>query len=528
MEKQASGIGKIYRQLSIPFWSLLIFSFIAIVGLVAFATHSQNRNAVDSSVHLAKAILASNDRDMAQTTFDNGYWDQAVENLVSNPDVDWADENVGSYLNDNAQMTSTYIIDGDNKPVFSFTDGELVNDDPVNNFSGGIDILIARAKAGKPTEEPIPASGFLARDGEAYFASVVVLTTYELQDGEEVSVQTDSLLMLTRKIDETFLNDLSTNFLLKNIKAEYSNSGSPAASVPVRAVNGTTIATLVWEPDLPGNQILPILVIGIFGIFILMAGTAYVFMRRAKNVSIWLLEAKEQADDANQSKSEFLANMSHELRTPLNAIIGFSDIINKEMLGPVGTEKYQEYAKDINNAGDHLLNLINEVLDLAKIEAGQKELDINEIKLNDVLQSTKKYFGNWAQQKQITLNFELDGKEPILMSDRKALTQIVLNLLSNAIKFTPNGGTITCSSVVEKDGSIILKIADNGIGIEKKDVNRVMEPFAQIVSASLRQHEGTGLGLPITKKLASLLGGSFCLKSELGVGTRAIITFPTS
>jgi two-component system cell cycle sensor histidine kinase PleC len=239
-----------------------------------------------------------------------------------------------------------------------------------------------------------------------------------------------------------------------------------------------------------------------------------------------LLAAKESADTASRTKSEFLANMSHELRTPLNAIMGFSEVIRNQMFGPVGVEQYVEYAKDIYASGAHLLDIINDILDLSKVEAGKLELAEDEIDLRDVGESVLDLVTGRAQNARLKLLARLPEDLPRLRADKRKVKQMLLNLLSNAVKFTPAGGTVDLIGEVRPDGGVNLAVRDTGIGIAKSQFDLVMSPFGQVDSALSREHQGTGLGLPLVKALIDLHGGRLDLESELGKGTTAILVFP--
>jgi signal transduction histidine kinase len=239
-----------------------------------------------------------------------------------------------------------------------------------------------------------------------------------------------------------------------------------------------------------------------------------------------LVEAMEEARSANRAKSEFLANMSHELRTPLNAVLGFSEVLQKERYGPVGNTKYIEYAGDIHRAGAHLLELINEVLDLSKIEAGQLELNLDMVDVNRTIETTLRMIRDRAFENEVELVVELEALSPIILADERVLKQVVLNLLANAVKFTDAGGRVTITSIIDFEGGVSIMVSDTGIGIEQADIARVLEPFAQVVFADNRAREGTGLGLPLSKRLIELHAGELEISSEIGVGTRVAIKFP--
>ncbi|MEQ8698523.1 MAG: PAS-domain containing protein, partial [Bauldia litoralis] len=236
-------------------------------------------------------------------------------------------------------------------------------------------------------------------------------------------------------------------------------------------------------------------------------------------------EAKEAAELANRSKSEFLANMSHELRTPLNAIIGYSEAMKHHLFGPL-SDHYDEYARDIFDSGRHLLSLINDILDLSKIEAGKMELAAEDVDLSELIETCMRIVRERALAAGLLLHIENGEKLPALLGDPRAIKQIVLNLLSNAIKFTPSGGTITVRTALGKSGSLTLDVSDTGVGIESKDIPRVLAPFGQVDSAFKRSHQGTGLGLPLVKKLAELHGGELSIDSKPGQGTRVTVAFP--
>jgi two-component system, cell cycle sensor histidine kinase PleC len=235
-------------------------------------------------------------------------------------------------------------------------------------------------------------------------------------------------------------------------------------------------------------------------------------------------EQKKQAEGANQAKSEFLANMSHELRTPLNAIIGFSEIMESGMFGPLGAEKYHEYCRDIRDSGNYLLDVINDILDMSKIEAGRARLVFEDIVLDEVLDEAIRVLSARAQEKCLRLEVEV-FRSIRLKADRRALKQITLNLLSNAVKFTPEGGRVRVRGRVAADAAVI-SIEDTGIGIPRAALKDLGKPFEQVESQLTKRHKGSGLGLAIAKSLTKLHGGVMRLRSAPGVGTVVLVRLP--
>ena len=236
--------------------------------------------------------------------------------------------------------------------------------------------------------------------------------------------------------------------------------------------------------------------------------------------------ALQHAEHANTAKSQFLAHMSHELRTPLNSIIGFAEFMAEEILGPINNPRYKEYARDIHGSGKHLLDLINEVLDLSKIEAGAMEINESNINLAAAMRESAAMMKDQAKKSGISLNLSIPDKLPEFRGDALRLKQIFLNLLSNAIKFTPAGGTITLKAGLNDAGGILIKVADTGIGIAAVDLNRILLPFEQAEDPMEKKTPGTGLGLTLTKSLTEILGGNLSLDSDPGVGTTVTLKFP--
>jgi two-component system, cell cycle sensor histidine kinase PleC len=235
-------------------------------------------------------------------------------------------------------------------------------------------------------------------------------------------------------------------------------------------------------------------------------------------------QEKTRAEEANQTKSKFLANMSHELRTPLNAIIGFSEIMESGMFGTLGSEKYQEYCHDILTSGYYLLEVINDILDMSKIEAGRMKLDLEPLDLSKTLAESLRVVSGRAEDKNLVIDADIDGTI-FVVADRRAVKQIIVNLLSNAVKFTPDGGKVVVRTRLLSD-SIVLMIADTGIGIAPQSLARLGRPFEQVESQLTKTYHGSGLGLAIARSLTNLHGGSMRLRSKLGSGTVVCVSLP--
>jgi len=237
-----------------------------------------------------------------------------------------------------------------------------------------------------------------------------------------------------------------------------------------------------------------------------------------------LLEAKRKAEQSSSAKSDFLAKISHEIRTPLNAIIGFADVMREERFGPVGNERYREYLKDIQTSGAHLVSLINDLLDLSKIEAGKVDLSFAGVDLNDIARQCMAIMQTQANRERIIIRTSLFPELPQVVADTRSIRQIVLNLLSNSIKFTPPGGQVIVSTQLAEDGEVLLRVRDTGVGMSEAEVAMAMEPFRQLSTTT----PGSGLGLPLTKALTEANRARFTVKSGVNAGTLVEITFPAS
>jgi PAS domain S-box-containing protein len=249
---------------------------------------------------------------------------------------------------------------------------------------------------------------------------------------------------------------------------------------------------------------------------------------RRKVAEIELRRARDDAEAANRAKSAFLANMSHELRTPLNAIIGFAEVLKAQMLGPLGNPRYQAYAADIHASGQHLLAIINDILDLAKIESGNTSPQEEAVDLAATVDAACRIIAPKAKAAEIALERDLPEELPRLTADQRMTRQILINLLSNAVKFTPAGGRITVRAQVDAAGRVGLSVSDTGIGMAPEHIPMALEPFKQVDSSLARRYEGTGLGLPLVKSMAAIHGAELDIESAVGKGTTVTVTYPAS
>jgi two-component system cell cycle sensor histidine kinase PleC len=302
------------------------------------------------------------------------------------------------------------------------------------------------------------------------------------------------------------------------------------------------LCTFLWFDRDMGT--LTIAVVGIVGqaFFLFLANRLYsqavatLEFRAEKDILIAELEtatinsedARRKAEDSNLAKSKFLATMSHELRTPLNAILGFSEVMKNEVFGPHASPSYREYASDIHSSGQHLLNLINEILDLSRIEAGRYELKEEAVNLAHVADECLHMLSLRARGKSQTIRQAVEPDLPKIWADERAMRQIILNILSNAVKFTPQGGDITLKVGWTANGGQYVSVTDNGPGIPENELNTVLSSFGRGSQAIKTAEEGSGLGLPIVKGLVDLHGGVFTLKSKIRVGTEVMFTIPAA
>lgn len=516
---------------------------VLILTLVAIAADSQNRLAIESAQHLAGSALRVEVEQSSSFARDYAFWNDAAEHLVVALDDSWADDNVGAWANDSLGMDGTLVVDANLGLVFGSLDGERQTQDMVKRLSAEFPILVSAALdgAGRAGDVAHVATSFLELDGVPTIATAAVV---KWEDDRPIPLRggVPVILVFLRRIDAEMLRSIEELFLLPGARLVAATELS-ADSVPLQSIDGRDVARLAWSGKRPGTKLILELAPSLAGILVLAVLLMALIVRRARRSTAELalsneqLEAKTkaltastvalrgalaEAAQANSAKSEFLARMSHELRTPLNAILGFSEIISMEMYGQHSDPRYRDYGRMIHESGDHLRSLINDILDLSRIEAGRFDLREEAIDLGSIIEQCVGLLAPKIEARGLRVEFPPCAIR--LTADTRALKQILLNLMSNAVKFTDRGGLITVRSL-DGPGGITIEVSDTGCGMSEEDLEHVFQLFGQARARVSRDGEGSGLGLNITKALVEMHGGTLELRSTLGVGTTAVVRF---
>jgi signal transduction histidine kinase len=520
---------------------LLLISVALVIGLIVSAARGQDRIAAEKSIELVRAALAMRETNTAVSVKDYAWWTEAVRHLVDAPDAAWAYEHIGRTTYESIGVTLVTVIDASGRQTFTFVKGEPATLDVSPTNAVGVEILLAAARAAPPLE-PIPVTGMTKIGGQVFAVALAALTVASHED-LRADEKPRSVLMFGRALDAPAIAALAADHRIAGLRLVESGAAGGRTSYPLTTADGVRLAELAWTAERPGNvmirQMLPPVGATILGLALLSAIILWQIReveraRRENQRNLEVIEAKnrdlilarDEAEQATRVKSQFLAVMSHELRTPLNAIIGFSEVIHSELYGPLGDGRYKQYLQDIRSSGDHLLSIINDILDLSKIEAGRWELQEEEINVGRLLTSVRTLIKGRVSQAGLSFTCEAESGLPTLRADRRALMQILLNLLSNAVKFTPRGGRVGLRVEFSPERGFSFVVSDTGIGIAAKDIARAMTAFGQVDDSWSRRYEGAGLGLPISRALVRLHGGTLDLASEPGAGTIVTVRMP--
>jgi signal transduction histidine kinase len=525
----------------------LMLAAVTLVGItISLAVVELDRAAIAGSQRLAESALRIVRREIALWVKDYAFWDATVQNIVVAPDPNWAPRNVGRYIIETFNMTATIAVDSRDRVIHFALNERHSTPNPgfAEALVGALAPLIIEARAA-PLREPVGISGFVELDGALFLAGTAAITS-EAPTGDQLKPHARPVLIFVREIDDAVFAELQDRFNLPDLRLVRDLALASDHACPIFGPNGEPIGWVDWMPETPGGTLIDRTLWPLLGIGLALFGLGWLVLRRIGKVNQELREqatalhraneqlsenaaqvrsALQSAEHATRAKSSFLAGISHELRTPLTAIIGFSQILKIQHRPGKTKSREQEYAEIIHDSSQHLLNLVNDILDLSKIESGSYELDETWIDLVREANAVRALLAHEASRRGIAVSLDLQDQLPALYGDIKGIRQIVINLVSNALKFTDRGGWVRLSMRVESDGGLLLEISDNGAGIPTDEQSSIWEAFKRARNPGLSTAEGAGLGLHLVKILANLHDAEVGLESTLGQGTRVWVAF---
>lgn len=529
-----------------PVGALVLFAVALAGGALWLAVVEIDQTAARSSNRLARTAIEDVTRDMGLLAKDYAYWDMTIENVLVDMDRTWAEHDLGSYISETFGVTGTIVIDENDGVVFSWTDPARPAFSDANAGQAVKDLVavIGQARAA-PMDNP---EGFpcLVRTAMGLYVVGVAAITPEQPTPEQLEPRPRPALIMLRPLDDAWLASTAERFALRDLRIVFDLETASEQAVHLFRSDGTEIALLDWEPPKAGLEALRELAVPAVVLLVLALAAGAVVITRAMQAQQALVSrahdladansdlvnrdqqvrsALQRAEHATRAKSAFLARISHEIRTPLTAIIGFSQILKLQHRPNKEKTREQEYAEIIHESSQHLLALVNDLLDLSKIESGGFEINESWVDIAREIASIKTVLGVEADRKGVSLQIAVPDEVPALYADAKAIRQILTNLVSNALKFTPQGGQAVVRLEPAADGSLALAVADTGAGIDPQDQKTIWEPFTRARNPALAQAEGTGLGLYLVKMLAELHGAEVGLESEPGKGTVVSVVF---
>ncbi len=477
---------------------------------------------------MAKRLLIKLDRFVG----DFALWDEfyTYSDAENYPD-DWRDANMGPYIADAFDASGAWVLTEDNRLIYSWSEDSAKDAEAI--YHSGPDLQrLADAARNLPDREGSsnPVSAFIVENGTVHIAAAAVITPVTSADMLAIPNKKRNVFIVMSDLDATGYQELAEDFELSGLRFSLEKPTGGLASVPLLDVDKKVIGYLAWEVDsrfgtfMDGYGPAALALLLAIGCIVGVLGLRWTrTIDRLQSVTV----AADAAQSASHAKSAFIANMSHELRTPLNAIIGFGEVMEMESYGPLGNDKYREYASDVVTSGRHLLSVINDVLSVARIEAGQHTFDIDTCDVAEIAEEAMRMVRQDAEDRGVTLNVATN--EMPVLADARALRQIMLNLLSNAVKFTNEGGKIGVSWTERRmDNTVEIAVTDTGVGIPADKIPLLGTPFFQVSDVLSRNHAGMGLGLSIVTSMAKGMGGSVNIHSVVNAGTTVRVRLPAA
>jgi signal transduction histidine kinase len=523
-DRNALAGGAAILTLTIPVAAILGACFYICYLILQSSAHQADAAQFEAEQRIAKAAILFTTAPVIKSNGDYAYWDELFLRAKTSLDLKWADAHLGSYqqnltgITGSAVLTKTgtlqYLYLSPRSGLGTLTPQELQL----------LTTLTQDVLAGSGHQAPL--SGFINLRGRPIFLSIAPINATGLEGGPK-GAKPFATLIYFQNFDSRLLSGITRDFDLAGAHIVPAQSaGIALAGFPGFPVDlGLQWKRRIASQDIIGER-LPLLkalaVISMLLIAAVAGGWAWILARIRRVENAALTERTLAAEDAAQAKSLFIASMSHELRTPLNAIIGFSEMLTHQFFGPLGHRKYVEYTGDILASGRHLLNVVNDILLMSKLDAKKQEYEIGAVAIGPVIREAIMLVSGDAEKRNVAIDFQNEGEAFTAFADRQALKQVVINLLSNAVKFSFAGGRVDVA-VGHAADMIILSVSDRGCGMPSELLQKLGQPFTQASHAYVRNNQGTGLGLSICYALAAGFGGSLAFESAENAGTTATL-----
>jgi len=513
----AKECGLNFRTLVTPVFAAVAASVTAFILLVIFAASEQDAQSLkfEKSV-LNQQIFGITNR-LAASAMDHAWWNTAVQKVMLDEDPEWIQYSIAETAQDFDHLDGVMIIRPDHSFIFALRtphDNEPLIDERVF-LAAGVGDAIKGLKITPDDENSSTTVGFINLGGRpiAYGASLIRATD-ETGYTPPLNPQRPAIVFYSTLSDAEFAQ-LGNNNTIENVTF-IDKKPTNAGQLALINAKGASVGWLTWTPREPGTRMALDMISPALVLLALVVVAMIRFVKRANS----LVDGLEQA---NRSKTSFLASMSHEVRTPLNAILGFAELMSLELYGKIEGKKNKEYLKLIKDSGGHLLSVINDILDISKLEAGRFDVYAEKVLPQDIVAECIHMVGPSAKERGVTLTHACENVT--LYSDERIMRQILINILSNAIKFTKSGGTVDLigEQIINQ---YRITVSDNGIGMSAKEIEIALSTFGQVQNEYTKSHSGTGLGLPLVNRFLTLLDGSFEISSTPGKGTKVTLTFP--
>lgn len=502
----------------LPVLGIIVVTFSGFIFMLQYMAKDMDSTMLHSEASVLRAQLQENLNYLGLVVEDNAVWSVSYDKLYLNPDKEWFDLAFGEHEEFYKAVDKIFLFGTDDKVMFS--SGVEGQPSPEEFLATGLGSHLSTLTV-DDYNTTVTSTGLIEIDRRLFIYAATLIQKYDNNPKLKIPPERRPALVFIRELNQQRLQTIAANIDMAGLHIHIQNDHEKGIlnlddNVFDHLFTQKTDLMLEWDAKMPGADFLKRMIIPLsIVVLLVIISFAYFYRRTTKMIT--------DISGLDKMKSSFIANMSHEMRTPLNAIIGFGELLRSESFGKMGSDKNREYVSYILDSGTHLLGVINDILDISKVEAGKMDISMENSHIRDLINGSLRLFQPKIENHGLTIDNHVQDTE--ITTDPKLFKQVIENILSNAIKFTPSGGHIALSSTVERD-YLKITIADTGIGMSDKELATALSTFGQVQQGYARNVKGTGLGLSLVQKFMTLLGGKFTLTSKKDHGTTVILSFP--